>query len=86
MRDRSDPQREPCALGWTDCVRVMGKERGLGMRGAVDEVVRQVNSRVFRYDVERELDIGLAGAAVASSIEQLTQSCSSVGTRRAAGC
>ena len=57
--------------GWTESVRAIGKLRGWECVAPPTEVVRRLNSRVFRYEVEREWDIGLAGAAVASSLDEL---------------
>lgn len=57
--------------GWTDGVRALGRARGWECVAPAAEVVRQVNSRAFRYDVEREWNIGLVDAAVASSLDEL---------------
>ena len=57
--------------GWTDGVRAIGKVRGWECVAPPMEVVRQVNSRLFRFELEREYDIGLDGAAVTSSLDEL---------------
>lgn len=57
--------------GWTDRARAIGKERGWNCVAPPTEVVRQVNSRSFRYEIEREWDIGLADSVGASSLDDL---------------
>lgn len=57
--------------GWTESVRAIGNSRGWECVGPPIDVVRQVNSRAFRYGVECEWNIGLAGSAVARSLDEL---------------
>jgi hypothetical protein len=65
----SDARLEP--WGWTPTVREFGKERGWRCDGPPSDVVRQVNSRVFRCEMERESDTGLAGLEIVSSLDDL---------------
>ena len=57
--------------GWTDGVRALGQERGWECVAPPTSIVRRVNSRVFRFEVEREWNIGLAESAAASSLDEL---------------
>ena len=65
------PRARLVPWGWTDHVRAFGTARGWECAGPSPDVVEQVNRRVFRCEIEREWNIGLAGAAVASSLDEL---------------
>jgi len=57
--------------GWTDGARELASARGWECVAPPTEVVRQVNSRRFRYCLEREWQIGLPEMAVTSSLDEL---------------
>jgi hypothetical protein len=57
--------------GWTPATPALAAERGWACRGPACEIVRQVNSRAFRWELEAGLGVSLPGSAVARSIEGL---------------
>lgn len=57
--------------GWTEGVRTLGRARGWECVAPPSDVVREVNSRAFRFAIEREWNIGLPGEDVASSLDEL---------------
>jgi hypothetical protein len=57
--------------GWIESLRRVATERGWGCRAPSVDVVRRVNSREYRFGLEREWNVGLDGAALAHSIDEL---------------
>jgi hypothetical protein len=70
--DLKEPQGvELVAWGWTAAVVAFGRSHGWSCPAPPLEVVREVNSRAFRFTLELEWDVGLAGAAMVRSIDEL---------------
>jgi hypothetical protein len=78
-RSNPMPDAQLVPWGWTDAARDFASQRGWECLSPPTEIVRQVNSRVFRYEAEREWGIGLAGSAVASSLGELEAALQSYG-------
>jgi hypothetical protein len=57
--------------GWTESVVTLAKARGWRCALPSLDVVRRVNSRAFRFALEQEWNVGLAGAALANSLAEL---------------
>ncbi|MGE5193794.1 MAG: hypothetical protein ACM3U2_14960 [Deltaproteobacteria bacterium] len=57
--------------GWTSSVVAFGRSNGWSCPSPPLEVVRHVNSRAFRFELEREWNVGLAGAAMVDSMDKL---------------
>lgn len=67
--------------GWTNSLVSIGKSRGFRCLAPPAEVVRCVNSRAFRLELEREWNVGLPGAAAVGSISELESLLSKEGGR-----
>ncbi len=57
--------------GWTASLRLAAKERGWTCTAPPADVVRRVNSREYRFGLEREWNLCLEGAALAHSLGEL---------------
>jgi len=57
--------------GWTGGLAELATAHGWSAVVPPLEVVRRVNSRAFRFALEHEWDVGLAGAAIVDSIDEL---------------
>lgn len=57
--------------GWTSQLVAWGRSRGWSCPAPPDEVVRLVNSRIFRWELEDALGVALPGSAVITSADQL---------------
>jgi hypothetical protein len=64
-------QVEACPWGWTDEVRRLCRRHGWQFAAPPQDVVREVNSRRFSAELERSWGIGLHGAAVVRSVDEL---------------
>jgi hypothetical protein len=67
----SHPALELVPWGWTDSVIALGKSHGWSCLAPPLEVVRDVNSRGFRFAQERKFDVAVAGTAMISAIDDL---------------
>jgi hypothetical protein len=65
------PGAELVPWGWTQSVVALGQLHGWKCAAPPLAVVREVNSRAFRFERERESGAGLAGAAIVDSIDEL---------------
>lgn len=66
-----DVRLEACPWGWTDDVRDLSGQHGWRVAAPPQEVIREANSRRFSVELERSLGVGLDGAAVVRSVEDL---------------
>ncbi len=57
--------------GWTKSVITFGKSRGWQCPAPPWDVVRQVNSRAFRFALEKDWNVGLPTAALVTSLAEL---------------
>ncbi|MBI5758075.1 MAG: hypothetical protein HZA46_06115, partial [Planctomycetales bacterium] len=57
--------------GWSEQVVTWGQRRGLISTAPPIEVVREVNSRRFSYELETTWAVGLDGAAIVHSLDRL---------------
>lgn len=57
--------------GWTESLEQTGLAKGWICQAPPADIVRRVNSREFRFGIERDRNIGLYGAAIARSIAEL---------------
>jgi hypothetical protein len=65
------PDWEMVPWGWTDSVLKWGQARGWMCHAPPMDVVRQVNSRAFRWELESRLRIALPNSAVLTSSAQI---------------
>jgi len=63
---------ELCPWGWTDSIREWAKAHRLNHAAPRQNVVREANSRRFSSQLEREWDLGLTGASVVRSVDELS--------------
>ena len=66
------PRRSLEPWGWTPSAVDLGTRHGAAVNGPSFEVVRRLSSKLFSHALERELEIGVDGAAIADSMESLT--------------
>lgn len=65
--------------GWTSSVLNLGRARGWNCFAPPIEVVREVNTRAFRFALEEQWEIALPGAVLITSLEQSEKSIAAVG-------
>lgn len=57
--------------GWTSQLLAWGRKQGWSCPAPPIDIVRQVNSRIFRWELEVELGVALPGSVVIKSVQQL---------------
>ena len=64
---------ELCPWGWSEQAVTWGQQRGLNCTAPPIEVVREVNSRRFSFELEMSLNVGLPEARFITSLEQFSK-------------
>src|SRR5262249_45644914 len=57
--------------GWAPSVATFGAQNGWSCAAPPLEIVREVNSRQFRFQLEEEMDIALPGSSIVTSLDEL---------------
>src|SRR5262245_54516257 len=65
--------------GWTSSAVEFGRSHGWRCPAPPLDVVRKVNSREYRFALETELKIGLPGAALATSVQEMGRAIEQLG-------
>ena len=59
--------------GWTPSAIQMGEQAGAIVEPIAPEIVRRVSSKLWSYELERELGVALPGASVARTFDELRE-------------